>query len=103
MGAQQKTFFGLSGLGDLITTCFSPHSRNRHVGEELGRGKSMTEVTAGMAQVAEGVTTAQSAYALSQKHRIEMPITSAVYQVLFEGKPARETVRELMLRDPRPE
>lgn len=103
MGAQQKTFFGLSGLGDLITTCFSPHSRNRRVGEEIGRGKSVAEVTGGMQQVAEGVTTAKSAYQLSKKHRVEMPITTAVYRVLFEGKPARETVRDLMLRDLKPE
>ena len=103
MGADAKTFFGLSGLGDLITTCFSPHSRNRQVGEGLGRGKSLAEITGEMAQVAEGVTTAKSAYALAQKHRVEMPITVAVHQVLFEGKPARETVRELMLRYPKAE
>ena len=93
MGADPKTFFGLSGLGDLITTCFSPHSRNRRVGEEIGRGKALAEVTGGMHQVAEGVVTAKSAHELSKKHRVEMPITTAIYQVLFEGKPARETVR----------
>ena len=103
MGADERTFFGLSGLGDLITTCFSPHSRNRRVGEEIGRGKSLAEATGGMRQVAEGVTTAKSAYELSRKHRVEMPIVSAVHRVLFEGKPARETVRDLMLREPKPE
>ena len=103
MGAQPKTFFGLSGLGDLITTCFSPHSRNRRVGEEIGRGKSVAGVPGGMQQVAAGVPTAKSAHELSKKHRIEMPITTAVYQVLFESKPARETVRDLMLRDPKAE
>ncbi|MDO8730383.1 MAG: glycerol-3-phosphate dehydrogenase, partial [Candidatus Omnitrophota bacterium] len=103
MGAQEKTFSGLSGLGDLITTCFSPHSRNRHVGEEIGRGKPVAEVTGGMVQVAEGVTTAKSGYELSKKHRVEMPITTSVYQVLYEGRPARETVRDLMLRPPKPE
>lgn len=103
MGAQEKTFAGLSGLGDLITTCFSPHSRNRHVGEEIGRGKTAAEVTGGMAQVAEGVTTTKSAYALAVKHRVDMPITAAVHQLLFEGRPPQEIVRDLMLRDPKPE
>jgi glycerol-3-phosphate dehydrogenase (NAD(P)+) len=100
MGAQEKTFSGLSGLGDLITTCFSPQSRNRRVGEEIGRGKTVAEVTGGLGpKVAEGVTTAKSAHALSLKHKVEMPITSAVYQVLYEGRPARETVRDLMRRE----
>jgi glycerol-3-phosphate dehydrogenase (NAD(P)+) len=103
MGAKAQTFSGLSGLGDLITTCFSPHSRNRSLGEKLGRGTSLKEATQGMEQVAEGVTTAKSAYALSRRHGVEMPITAAVYQVLYEGKSPRETVRELMLRDPKPE
>ncbi len=103
MGAKQETFFGLSGLGDLVTTCFSSHSRNRRVGEQLGKGLNMTQVTQGMEQVAEGITTAQSAWELSQKHRVEMPITRAVYQVLYEGKSPKEAVRDLMLRDPKPE
>ena len=104
MGAQEKTFSGLSGLGDLITTCFSTHSRNRHVGEEIGRGKSMAEVTSGLgSKVAEGVVTAKSGYELGRKHRVEMPITTSVYQVLYEGRPAREAVRDLMLRPPKPE
>ncbi len=103
MGAEAQTFSGLSGLGDLITTCFSSHSRNRWVGEQLGKGKSLAEVTQGMEQVAEGITTTESAYALSQRHRVEMPITTAVYQVLYERKSPREVVRDLMLRDPKPE
>ena len=103
MGAKEKTFSGLSGLGDLITTCFSAHSRNRHVGEEIGKGKLAAEVTGGMAQVAEGVVTAKSAYELGRKHRVEMPIVTSVYQVLYEGRPARETVRDLMLRPPKSE
>ena len=73
------------------------------MGEEIGRGKTVAEVTGGMQQVAEGVTTAKSAYELSKKHQVEMPITAAVYRVLFEGKPARETVQDLMLRDLKPE
>ncbi len=103
MGAKAETFSGLSGLGDLITTCFSTHSRNRSVGEALGKGKSVQEVTQAMEQVAEGVPTAQSAYRLAQKHRVEMPITAAVYQVLCEGKSPSHVVRDLMLRDPKPE
>ncbi len=102
-GAQEKTFSGLSGLGDLITTCFSPHSRNRHVGEEIGKGRPVAEVMKGMQQVAEGVTTAKSAYALSQKYRVEMPITTAVYQVLYERRSPSQVVQDLMLRDPKPE
>ena len=103
MGAQERTFSGLSGLGDLITTCFSPHSRNRRVGEEIARGKAVAEVTGKMEQVAEGVTTTRSAQALARKHQVEMPITAAVYQVLYEGKPPKDAVRELMLREPKPE
>ncbi|MBI3615323.1 MAG: NAD(P)-dependent glycerol-3-phosphate dehydrogenase [Candidatus Omnitrophica bacterium] len=103
MGAKPETFSGLSGLGDLITTCFSSHSRNRGVGEQLGKGIPIGKVTQGMEQVAEGITTAKSAFALSQKHRVEMPITSAVHQVLYEGKSPKEAVRNLMLRDPKPE
>jgi glycerol-3-phosphate dehydrogenase (NAD(P)+) len=103
MGARAETFSGLSGLGDLITTCFSSHSRNRGVGEQLGKGLPLAEIAKGMEQVAEGITTTQSAFALAQRHRVEMPITAAVYQVLYEGKSPREAVRDLMLRDPKPE
>ena len=103
MGARQETFFGLSGLGDLVTTCFSPHSRNRSVGERLGKGDSLIDITTRMEQVAEGVTTAQSAVALAKKHQVEMPIAAAVYQVLYEGKSPTESVRGLMQRDPKPE
>ena len=102
-GAQEKTFSGLSGLGDLITTCFSSHSRNRHVGEEIGKGRPVAEVMKGMQQVAEGVTTAKSAFCLSQKYRVEMPITTAVYQILYERKSPSQVVQDLMLRDPKPE
>lgn len=103
LGADPQTFSGLSGLGDLITTCFSPHSRNRSLGERIGRGVPAGEATQGMEQVAEGVPTTASAYALSRRHAVEMPITQAVYQVLYENKPAGETVRELMTRPPKPE
>lgn len=103
MGAKPETFSGLSGLGDLVTTCFSPHSRNRTVGEQLGRGTAMIDITSNMEQVAEGIATAKSAAALAQKHRVEMPICTAVAQVLYEGKSPHDAVRELMARDPKPE
>lgn len=103
MGAKPETFSGLSGLGDLVTTCFSSHSRNRGVGEQLGKGVPISEIIRSMEQVAEGIPTAKSAYSLSQKYRVEMPITAAVYRVLYEGKSPREAVRDLMLRDPKPE
>ena len=103
LGAKEATFSGLSGLGDLITTCFSPMSRNRTLGEKLGKGMSLDEATKGMEQVAEGVTTAQSGYELGKKHRVEMPITTAVYQVLFEKKSPRDAVRDLMMREPKSE
>ena len=103
LGAQAETFSGLSGLGDLITTCFSAHSRNRGVGEQLGKGIPLAEVTKGMEQVAERITTAKSAYSLSQRYNVQMPITTAVYQVLYEGKSPKDTVQDLMLRDPKPE
>ncbi|MBI3323633.1 MAG: NAD(P)-dependent glycerol-3-phosphate dehydrogenase [Candidatus Omnitrophica bacterium] len=103
MGARAETFSGLSGLGDLVTTCFSPHSRNRRLGEQLGKGVALEDAVRGTEQVAEGVTTAKSAHALAGKHRVEMPITAAVYRVLYEGKPAQQAVRDLMLREPKPE
>ena len=103
LGAKESTFSGLSGLGDLITTCFSPMSRNRTLGEKMGKGMSLDEATKGMEQVAEGVTTARSAYMLGRTHRVEMPITAAVYQVLFERRPPRDAVRDLMMREPKAE
>ncbi|PIQ82694.1 MAG: glycerol-3-phosphate dehydrogenase [Candidatus Omnitrophica bacterium CG11_big_fil_rev_8_21_14_0_20_64_10] len=103
LGAKQETFWGLSGLGDLITTCFSLHSRNRMVGQRLGEGESLKEILGGMSQVAEGVTTARSAHGLAKKHGVEMPITESVYRILHEGKPPLEVVRDLMGRQPKPE
>jgi len=99
MGAREETFYGLAGMGDLITTCMSKHSRNRRFGELIGQGHSLQEALDKMVMVAEGVETTRSVYNLSQKHEIEMPITTEVYQVLFEGKSAKEGVRDLMLRE----
>ncbi|MFH1893342.1 MAG: NAD(P)H-dependent glycerol-3-phosphate dehydrogenase [Candidatus Zixiibacteriota bacterium] len=98
-GADPMTFAGLSGLGDLVTTCISKHSRNRHVGEEIGRGKTLNEVLSGMVMVAEGVKTTQSVHSLAKRLGIEMPITEQIYLILFEGKDPLVAVRELMSRD----
>ena len=103
MGARAETFSGLTGLGDLITTCVSPYGRNRAVGERIGRGEEIEQITAGMAQVAEGVRTSRSACALADKYDVEMPITRAVYAVLFDGADPLEAGMELMGREPRPE
>jgi glycerol-3-phosphate dehydrogenase (NAD(P)+) len=103
MGAYPETFAGLSGIGDLIVTCTSRHSRNRYVGEEVGKGRPLRAVLDGMIMVAEGVRTTQSALDLSKIHKVDMPITQAVYQVLFERKPPQEAVRDLMTRDAKEE
>ena len=84
MNADERTFFGLAGLGDLITTCVSRHGRNRGVGERLGKGESITDILASMTAVAEGVTTARSIHNLARAQGIDMPITREVFAVLFE-------------------
>lgn len=103
MGAREETFNGLAGLGDLITTCVSPEGRNRRVGESIGRGRKLDDVLAEMDSVAEGVPTTQSVMELARRFDVEMPITQAVYAVLFEGKDAIEALTELMTRDPKSE
>ncbi len=103
MGAKPLTFGGLSGVGDLVTTCVSQHSRNRYVGERIGRGEKLADVLAGMTMVAEGVQTTRSGYELSRLHDIEMPITEQVYRVLFEDKAPVEAVADLMGRELKPE
>jgi glycerol-3-phosphate dehydrogenase (NAD(P)+) len=97
-GAEHDTFVGLAGVGDLITTCFSRHGRNRLVGERLGRGETLPAIRASMTAVAEGVTTAKSVHDRVQPMGLEMPITRAVYRVLYEGVPPAEAVTELMSR-----
>jgi glycerol-3-phosphate dehydrogenase (NAD(P)+) len=99
MGAQPRTFAGLSGIGDLIVTCMSRHSRNRYVGEQIGKGRKLEEILKEMVMVAEGVATTRSVYDLARKHHVEMPIVCAVYEMLFEGKDPQEAMRELMTRD----
>jgi glycerol-3-phosphate dehydrogenase (NAD(P)+) len=103
MGADPLTFAGLAGIGDLVVTCFSKHSRNRHVGEEVGKGRPLQEVQDEMNMVAEGVKTTRSALALARKHGVEMPITEAVHAILFEGKAPEAAVNELMTRTPKRE
>ena len=104
LGGDPKTFAGLSGIGDLIVTCCSGHSRNRHVGEELGRGKKIDEILKAMGMVvAEGVKTSKSAYCLARQAGIEVPIIDQVYAVLYEGKEVKTAIRELMTRRARTE
>lgn len=103
MGANVATFSGLAGLGDLVLTCTGALSRNRSVGIEVGRGRRVEDVLAARETVAEGVTTARSAYLLSQRLRVEMPIVAAVQRVLFEGQPPRAAMLELMTRELRAE
>ncbi|TPE70565.1 NAD(P)H-dependent glycerol-3-phosphate dehydrogenase [Halalkalibacterium halodurans] len=98
LGASPLTFAGLSGLGDLIVTCTSIHSRNWRAGQMLGKGKSPAEVEESMGMVVEGIRTTQAAHELAQKLQIEMPITSALYSVLFEGKKPEHAADELMGR-----
>ena len=103
LGAQEKTFAGLSGIGDLFVTCSSKHSRNRYVGEEIGKGRKIDEILSEMKMVAEGVKTAKSVFQLCQKHKVDMPISCAVYNVLYNNKDPLESVSELMNRDLRSE
>ncbi|MFO0937038.1 MAG: NAD(P)H-dependent glycerol-3-phosphate dehydrogenase [Gemmataceae bacterium] len=95
--AERDTFAGLAGMGDLIATCFSPHGRNRKLGERLARGESLASITSGP-QVAEGVNTARSVHRLAQKHGLDLPIMSAVYRVLEEGQSPLDAVQELLSR-----
>ncbi len=103
MGGQRDTFSGLTGLGDLITTCVSPYGRNRSVGEQIAKGKKLTQILEEMDQVAEGILTTKSVYKLANKFNAEMPITREIYNVLFENKDPMKAVNELMVRDPKSE
>ncbi|GGL47044.1 NAD(P)H-dependent glycerol-3-phosphate dehydrogenase [Sporolactobacillus putidus] len=103
LGARPLTFIGLTGMGDLIVTCTSVHSRNWRAGNLLGKGRKLSEVLSEMGMVVEGVRTAEAAYALSKREKVEMPITEAIYQVLFENKNPKEAVDELMGRDKKDE
>lgn len=97
-GANPLTLAGLAGMGDLVLTCMGGLSRNRMVGQKLGQGLTLEEITHDMRQVAEGVRTARSAYLLAKREEVEMPITATVYRMLYEGLPARDAVTALMSR-----
>ena len=98
MGAKVETFRGLSGYGDLIVTCLSKHSRNRQLGQLIGQGKALEDITSDMSMIAEGIFTAKSVHQLQLKHNVEMPIHEAIYQVLFQKKDPKNSVSELMTR-----
>jgi len=98
IGAEKPTFYGLAGLGDLVVTCQSKHSRNRYVGEQLGRGQSLETILGNMSAVAEGVPTTQAAMELAAVYGVELPITTKVYQIMFEGLDPRTALCELMTR-----
>jgi len=102
-GAQISTFTGLSGLGDLMVTCFSRHSRNRAFGERVGHGEEPAQIVASMDAVAEGYPTARSAHRLAQRHAVVTPVIAEVHAMLYEGKDVRQAVRDLMTRDLKPE
>ncbi|MCL2260420.1 MAG: NAD(P)-dependent glycerol-3-phosphate dehydrogenase [Fibromonadales bacterium] len=99
LGANSHTFAGLAGIGDLIVTCMSQHSRNRFVGEQIGKGKLLKEILSHMKMIAEGVPTARSTYQLAKSSSVEMPIVNAVYETLFNKKNPREAIIELMARE----
>jgi glycerol-3-phosphate dehydrogenase (NAD(P)+) len=103
IGARRETFAGLSGLGDLVTTCISAHGRNRWLGEQIGKGKSLKSILAKMVMVAEGLKTAKSAFMLAKKYKVEMPITAQVFAVLYKDKDPRIAVSNLMLRQKKAE
>jgi glycerol-3-phosphate dehydrogenase (NAD(P)+) len=102
-GAQADTFTGLSGLGDLMVTCFSKHSRNRGFGERVGRGEKPADIAASTLAVAEGYPTARSAFQVARKHQIATPVIDEVHAMLYEGKNVAQAVRDLMSRDLKPE
>jgi glycerol-3-phosphate dehydrogenase (NAD(P)+) len=103
LGADPMTMSGLSGIGDLVVTCLSKYSRNRYVGEQIGKGRSLDEVIGEMNMIAEGVLTSKAVIELSTRLGVEMPITRAVYEMLFEGKPAQQAILDLMNREPKAE
>lgn len=103
MGGQRNTFSGLTGIGDLITTCVSPYGRNRFVGEQIAKGKKLAQIIEEMEQFAEGILTTKSVHTLAHKYNVEMPITREVYKTLFEDKGPMDAVNDLMERGPKSE
>jgi len=103
LGARLETFYGLAGVGDVVTTCYSPYGRNRAVGERIGRGDAVERVLDAMVNVAEGVPTTRSVHALALERDVDMPITAQLHHVLFEGKSPWAAVVDLMVREPKVE
>ena len=103
MGGNPRTFYGLSGAGDLIATCFSQLSRNRRVGERLGRGETLDQIRASTPMVAEGIPTAKSAFECARKLQIETPIIDQIYSVVHEGKRPADAMQALLARDQKAE
>ena len=103
MGADARTFYGLSGAGDLIATCFSRHSRNRRIGEQLGQGRTAEEIAASMQMIAEGIPTAKSAYQCARRLNVETPVIDQVYALLHQGKSAAKAMEDLLARDQKAE
>jgi glycerol-3-phosphate dehydrogenase [NAD(P)+] len=101
--ADPKTFMGLSGLGDIIVTCTSKHSRNRYVGEELGKGRKIDDIISSMKMVSEGAETIKALYAIIKENNIQAPIMSALYEVIYENRPVNELVSLFMNRNLRSE
>lgn len=99
LGARVETFFGIAGVGDLATTCFSPHGRNRTCGERLGQGETLETIESSTESVVEGVATSRSVVELARRHDVEMPIAQAVHAILFEGLAPREAIARLMARE----
>lgn len=102
-GGKVETFYGLSGVGDLMTTCYSAHSRNHRVGLQLGQGQSLEEILSGTRMVAEGVLNTASLHRAAKEKGVRMPLLDEIHAILHEGKPAKEVMRALLSRDPRPE
>ncbi len=103
LGADRETFAGLSGMGDLIVTCTSRHSRNRGVGERIGKGEKLDQIMGAMQQAVEGIWNCRQAVELAAKHAIDVPITEQVYQIAYAGKDPRAAVEDLLARDVKPE
>jgi glycerol-3-phosphate dehydrogenase (NAD(P)+) len=103
MGGNARTFYGLSGVGDLVATCFSPHSRNRKVGERLGRGESLSQISSGMRMVAEGVPTTKSAFECARRFDVDTPIIDQMHAILYEDKQPAQALTDLLHREQKPE
>lgn len=103
MGAKRKTFYGLAGLGDLSTTCISPESRNRTLGEKIAKGQKLEDIVNSTSSIIEGATTAEAVYQLSKKHKVDMPIVSSVYHILYDGMNPVDALTQMMQRERKPE